>query len=93
MIQKNKQSCVGDMEVSEVNEYKKLALEYVQRLETIDDEIDTLKGDKKTLKEEFEKKIDLKTLMQVVKVLKLEAGVIHKDTFDIIKEALEDSSQ
>lgn len=92
-MSKNKQSSVGDMEPDEVNEYKRIALEFVERLERIDNEIETLKEDKKELKEEFKEKIDLKTLNQVLRVLKVESTVVHKDTFEVIKEALKDKSQ
>lgn len=92
-MKKNQTYNVRELEPDEVNEYKRLTLEYVKRLESIDNEIETLKEDKKALKEEFEEKIDLKTLKQVIQLLKLEAGIVHKDTFDVIKDALKDESQ
>jgi hypothetical protein len=93
MVRKKKQAPeIRELEPDELNEYKKLAIEYVDRLAVIENEITTLKGDKKTLDEEFEEKIDLKTLKKVIQTLNIEAKITAKDTFEIIKEALKDSS-
>jgi hypothetical protein len=67
---------------------KKIALEYVKRLQAIDDEIETLKEDKQVLRAEFKRKVDLKTLDQALKVLKIESEIKHRDAFDTFVEAL-----
>ena len=72
---------------------KALALEYVNRSQAIDDEIEALKEDKKELKEEFKKKLDIKTLEKAIKILKLTAEVEHKDAYDAFMEVLTDASK
>jgi len=67
---------------------KQIALEYVKRLQTIDDEIESLKEDKQVLRAEFKRKLDLKTLDQALKVLKIESEIKHRDSFDTFVEAL-----
>jgi len=80
-------------EPDEINEYKKIVQEYVEKVEAIESEIDTLVEDKKELKKQFEEKIDLKTLNQVLRILKIESRVSRKDTFDLMKDALKDLSE
>lgn len=81
---------VAEMQPDELNELKKVALEYVNRLQTIDNEIETLREDKKTLKDEFSEKLDIKTLEAALKALKIESTVQHRDTFDTFVEALKE---
>jgi len=81
---------VALLQPDELNELKRLVKEYVTRMETLDNEIDTLREDKKTLKEEFTEKLDLRTLDQVLRIMKIESGVSHKDTYDTFYETLKD---
>lgn len=83
----------AQLQPDELGELKKIALEYVKRQETIDNEIETLKDDKKSLREEYEKRIDMKTLASVIRILKIEAGVKNKSTFDALMEVLKDPAQ
>ena len=82
---------VATMQPDELGELKRLVREYVRRLDNIDNEIETLKEDKKVLKDEFAEKIDLRTLNIVLRILKIEAGIIHQDTYDTFYEALKDT--
>ncbi len=68
---------------------KELVLEFVKRMHTLElDEI-TIKEAKKDLKDEFKDFIDLKTLNQAWRILKIKDNVKNKDTFDFIVELLE----
>jgi uncharacterized protein (UPF0335 family) len=78
------------MQPDELNSLKSLVKEFMERLENIDNELETLKEDRKELLEEFKGKLDMKTLQAVLKVLKIKQGVAHKDTFDVFMEVLTD---
>lgn len=79
---------IETMEPNQLEDLKASVLDYVSRLENIDNEISLLKEDKKVLKEEFKEKIDLKTLNAVLRILKIEAGVIHADTYATFYDVL-----
>lgn len=81
---------IATLQPDELNELKKIAIEYVKRLQNLDNEIDQLREDKKALKEEFEERLDIKTLQQVIRVLKIESAVDHRHTYDCFTEALRD---
>lgn len=81
---------VALMQPDELNELKRVAKEFVSRMETLDNEIEVLREDKKALKEEFEEKLDIRTLDQVLRIMRIEAGVVHKDTYETFYEALKD---
>lgn len=83
---------IATLQPDELNELKKVVVEYVQRKENIENEITTLKEDLKTLDEEFSEKLDMKTLNNVLRILKIESKVVHKDAFDTYIEALKDPS-
>lgn len=84
---------VGEMQPDELNAVKKEVLEFVHRVEALDNEIELLKQDRKELFEEAAEKIDVKTLLQVLRVLKIESAIAHKDTYDLLKDALTDRTQ
>lgn len=69
-----------------------IAKEYLGKLQAIDDEIETLKEDKSSLREEYKRKLDLKTLDKALRIVKLRADVQHKDAFDTFMEILQDAS-
>lgn len=93
MSKKNTEVDVSALQPDELSALKKEILEFVQRIETIDNEIDLLRQDRKELFEEAKEKIDVSTLVQVLKVLKIESNVKRKDTFDVMREALSDKTQ
>lgn len=74
----------------ELNDLKALVKEFMGKAQSIDNEIETLKEDRKELIEEYKEKLDVKTLNDALKVLKIKAGVKHKDTFEAFVEILED---
>lgn len=81
---------VATLQPDELNELKKLALEFVEKVQNIDNEIETLKMDRKEIFEEYSEKLDMKTLTAALRTLKIESTVAHKDTYDMFLEALKD---
>lgn len=76
------------MQPDEVGALKILVKEFVNRLSNIDNEMELLKEDRKSLIDEYKAKLDIKTLTASMKVAKIENSVAHKDTFDIFLEVL-----
>lgn len=84
---------IATLQPDELTALKKKVLEYVQRMENLDNEIAVLQDDKKELTEEFKDEIDTATLKKVLQILKIEAAVKHKGTFDMMRAALTDRTQ
>lgn len=76
------------MQPDELNQLKTLVKEFMTRTQNLENEIQLLNDDKKDLIEEFSTKLDMKTLNAALRVLKIKAGVEHKDTFDLFVETL-----
>lgn len=81
---------IAEMQPDEVNQLRKIVVEYTRRKQNILNEVETLKEDLKALDDEFAEKLDLKHLKLAEKQHALQAGVAHRDTFDLFVEALED---
>lgn len=81
---------IAELQPDELNELKKVVREYLERSQNIDNEIAGLRESKKDLKDEFESRLDIKTLEQVVKVLQIEESVAHKGNYDSFQEILKD---
>jgi uncharacterized protein (UPF0335 family) len=81
---------VAHLMPSELNALRALVKEFVTRIENIDNEIELLKEDRKELIEEYTEKLDIKTLNAALRVIKIQQGVDHKDTFDLFLSALEE---
>ena len=81
---------IATMQPDELNALKEVVREFMSRAQNIDNEIETLKEDKKALIEEFSEKLDMKTLDAALRVLKIQAKVQHRDTFDMFVEVLTD---
>lgn len=75
----------------ELGDLKKTLLEFMDRRSAIINEIEILKGDLKDLTEEYKSRLDTKTLDAALKVMKIEANVKHKSTYDAMIEALKDA--
>lgn len=88
-----KQYNVAEMQPDEVNALRALVKEFMDRVSNVDNEIEQLKEDRKELIEEYSEKLDMKTLTAALKILKIQQGVQHKDTFDLFMEALTDPAQ
>lgn len=72
-----------------LSELKEVAKEFLDRLNTIDNELSTLKEDRKELMDEYSKKLDMKTFKAAIQVNKIKKQVEHEDTFDVFLEILE----
>jgi uncharacterized protein (UPF0335 family) len=89
----HKQYNIAEMMPDEVNALRALVQEFMGKVQNVDNEIETLKEDRKTLIEDYSDKLDMKTLMAALKVLKIQHGVQHRDTFDLFVEVLTDPSK
>ena len=79
---------VETMQPDEINSLRSLVKEFMTKIEAIDNEVELLKGDRKEIIEEYQEKLDMKTLQAALKVVKIQQGVAHKDTYDLFLEAL-----
>lgn len=83
---------VAIMQPDEIGALRTLVKEFITKIESIDNEIELLKGDRKEVIEEYTDKLDMKTLQAALRVLKIQQGVSHKDTYDLFIEALTDAT-
>ena len=67
-----------------------LVSEFVDRLKSIESEIETLKQDQKELVEEYSDRLDVKTLQAAMRTVKIKKKVGYKDTFDTFVDILEE---
>lgn len=88
MAKRPKNYNVAELQPDELNALRALVKEFMQRIETIDNEVELLKQDRKELIEEYQEKLDMKTLQAALRVVKIQQGVEHKDTYDLFLEAL-----
>lgn len=72
-----------------LSELKEIAQEFLNKLNTIDNELSVLKEDRKELMDEYSKKLDIKTFKAAMQVNKIKKQVEHEDTFDVFLEILE----
>jgi len=79
---------VAELQPDEINSLRGLVKEFIQKIESIDNEIELLKQDRKEIIEEYQDKLDMKTLQAALKVVKIQQSVAHKDTYDLFIEAL-----
>ena len=84
---------VALLQPDEINALRAVVKEFVTKLETIDSEIELLKGDRKEVIEEYTDKLDIKTLQAALKVVKIQNEVAHRDTFDLFLEAINERSE
>ena len=80
----------ADMQPDELNALKGVVREFIDRLKTIDNEVDLLKEDRKQLIEDFSGKLDMKTLKAALRIVQIKQTVFHKDSFDTFMEILDD---
>lgn len=84
------EKAVAEMQPDELNALKALVSEFMGKVQAIDNEVETLKEDRKELIEEYSEKLDWKTLQIALRVLKLQNAVAHRDTYDLFMEVLTD---
>jgi len=85
-----KKKAVAERAPLEIGELRTLLSEFLERYKNIENEISTLKEDHKFLVEEYEDKVDSKTLKQAIRLMKLLDSVANKDTFDLYTSVLEE---
>ena len=78
---------VAELQPDELTELKAIVRDYYKRLTSIESEIKTLREAKADLTEEFKSKLDLRTFNLVLRIIKAEDAVQHRDTFDLYREA------
>lgn len=78
---------------AELDELKNCVQEYITRREELEGQIVGIREDLKTLDDEFSEKVDLRTLKQVIRILKIEHEIAHKDAAETFKEALQNPEQ
>ena len=83
-----KQYNIAALQPDEINALRALVKEFISKVESVENEIELLKTDRKELIEEWSEKLDMKTLTAALRVVKIQKGVQHKDTFDLFVEAL-----
>mgnify|MGYP000532333582 CR=1 FL=1 len=71
-----------------VADLEPIVKEFIEKMNTIKQEEETLKEDRKALIEEYKEKLDVKTLNQAMKVCDLKAKVDRKETFDLFVRVL-----
>ena len=84
-----KQYNIAEKQPDEINALRALVKEFVAKIESVDNEIELLKTDRKEIIEEYTEKLDLKVLQAAMRVVKIKQGVDHKDTFDLFMEVLD----
>jgi uncharacterized protein (UPF0335 family) len=84
---------VADKMPDEINALRSLVQEFVGKIQSVDNEIETLKEDRKEIITEYSDRLDMKTLTAALKVIKIQSHVQHRDTFDLFMETLGDPSQ
>lgn len=74
---------------TELSEIKAIVDEFMSRYDNVENEIDLLKEDQKNLVEEFSDRLDMKTLKQAIRTIKIKKKVSHKNTYDAFVDILE----
>lgn len=80
-------------EPQELGELRKVLSEFVQRFTHVENEIANLKEDQKTLIEDYEDKLDIKTLKQAMRIVKAKRKVQHLDTFEKYEDILSEMGE
>lgn len=90
MARKAPEKAVAELQPDELNALKALVKEFMGKIESIDNEVELLKQDRKEIIEEYQDRLDYKTLQAALKVIKIQNAVAHKDAFDLFMETLTD---
>ena len=81
---------VAALQPDELHSLKEVMREFITRLSNIDNELETLRLDRKELIEEFSDKLDVKMLQLAMKIIKAESEVDRKGAYDTFKDLLKD---
>ena len=80
----------ADREPMEQGELKKTLGEFMERFMRVENEMQLLKEDAKALLEEFEDRLDTKTLKQAIQIARAKRRIKHQDTFERYESVLDD---
>lgn len=86
---KQKNTHGADSMPSSITDLTPLVSEFVEKLKSIRNEQELLKEQEKELFEQWEDKLDVKTLKLALRAVSLKEKVEHKDAFDNLCEVLE----
>ena len=78
-----------DRQPDELGALKTLVEEFIDKFNSIEQELDLLKESQKELVEEYSDRLDMKTLKAAMRTVKIKKKVDHKDTFDVFCEILD----
>ena len=87
--QEKTDKAIAEMMPDELNALKAIVKEFMGKIQSVDDEVELLKEDRKEIIEEYSDKLDMKTLRIALQVIRLQRKVAHKDAFDLFMEALD----
>ena len=79
---------VATLQPDEIGALRELVKEFSEKIENVDNEIELLKQDRKDIIESYSEKLDMKTLNAALRVIKIQKGVEHHDTYELFIEAL-----
>lgn len=79
----------ADQQPDELKELSAIVEEFTKKIAYIENEMETLKEDRKAIVEEYKEKLDMKTLNAAMKIVKTKRAVEHKHTLDNFLEILE----
>ena len=79
----------ADQQPDELKELGSIVEEFTGKLAYIENEMETLKGDRKELIEEYKEKLDMKTLTAAMKIVKVKRATEPKHTLDQFLDILE----
>lgn len=85
---KKSEESVADRMPSDPVELKKIVDTFMDRYTNVQNEMELLKEDEVNLIEEFSDRLDMKTLKQAIRAVKLAKKVNHKDTFEQFVEII-----
>jgi len=80
----------ADQEPMEQGELKELLMKFMDRYTRLENEMDLLKEDAKNLLEEYEDRLDTKTLKQAIRIVRAKKKIKHQDTFERYESVLDD---
>lgn len=79
---------VAALQPDEIGALRDLVKEFSEKVENVDNEIELLKQDRKDIIEEYSAKLDMRTLQAALRVIKIQKGVQHQDTYELFIETL-----
>lgn len=79
----------ADQQPDELNELAAIVEEFTKKIAYVENEMETLKEDRKAIVEEYKEKLDMKTLNAAMKIVKVKRGAEHKHTLDTFLDILE----